>query len=474
MRLRSWGMIAAAALVAVPLQAQFVEDALRLGTPGIGVGARALGMGNAYTGVASDFTAMYWNPAGLAQAQFSEFSIGLSHLNFRNESSFFGSNESYSNNATNLNSLGFVLPVPVRRGSLVFGLGYSRGAHFTTGLSFEGFNPNSSIIQYWAPHDQPYPSDITMAEELGLAIADTNTGRFNSPIRNRVTQLGTVLESGGINNWSVAGAVEISPKVYAGLTLNYLAGSYGYDRTYSEIDRARNYETFPFDFDRLTVEDFVDGDISGVNAKLGILLSEPERYRVGITIKTPSSLHIKEDFGTTANAYFDDGSVLPSDGPWRSFSSGEYDVITPWVFSGGASFFVQDLVLSGDIEYTDWTQLEFSDATPEVLSLNKDIKRLFRETLNVRVGAEYAFRHSGLRLRGGFIYNPSPFTDDPSSFDQKYITAGLGVPLGEAAMLDVAYARGMWKTYISNYDASSLVDEEITTNNVIVTFSFRF
>lgn len=33
----------------------------------IGVGARALGMGGAFTGVADDATAIYWNPAGLSQ-----------------------------------------------------------------------------------------------------------------------------------------------------------------------------------------------------------------------------------------------------------------------------------------------------------------------------------------------------------------------------------------------------------------------
>lgn len=42
----------------------------RAGMPGaylhMGVGARALGMGRAYTAVANDVTAIYWNPAGLA------------------------------------------------------------------------------------------------------------------------------------------------------------------------------------------------------------------------------------------------------------------------------------------------------------------------------------------------------------------------------------------------------------------------
>jgi hypothetical protein len=38
----------------------------------IGVGGRALGMGSAYTAVANDVTAGYWNPAGLARIKFPE------------------------------------------------------------------------------------------------------------------------------------------------------------------------------------------------------------------------------------------------------------------------------------------------------------------------------------------------------------------------------------------------------------------
>lgn len=41
----------------------------------IGMGARAAGMGDAFTAVADDATAMYWNPAGLVLARGTEFSL---------------------------------------------------------------------------------------------------------------------------------------------------------------------------------------------------------------------------------------------------------------------------------------------------------------------------------------------------------------------------------------------------------------
>ena len=45
----------------------------------LGVGARAIGMGEAYSAIADDPTAIYWNPAGLAAV--SEHSVSLMHAN---------------------------------------------------------------------------------------------------------------------------------------------------------------------------------------------------------------------------------------------------------------------------------------------------------------------------------------------------------------------------------------------------------
>jgi hypothetical protein len=72
-----------------------------------GAGARALGMGNAYTAVADDASAIYWNPAGLASMSHDE--VQLSH-EFR-----FGNLVDYS-------FAGGVLQVPQRNGRLALGV----------------------------------------------------------------------------------------------------------------------------------------------------------------------------------------------------------------------------------------------------------------------------------------------------------------------------------------------------------------
>jgi hypothetical protein len=57
--------------------AQLIEDALRYSQLGLGVGARQLGMGNATVGGVDDYSALFWNPAGLAVIRDYELSFGM-------------------------------------------------------------------------------------------------------------------------------------------------------------------------------------------------------------------------------------------------------------------------------------------------------------------------------------------------------------------------------------------------------------
>lgn len=464
-------------LVAVG-RAQYPEDALRLSTPGVGVGARSLGLGMAYTGVANDFSATYWNPAGLGQLRMSEMTLGISHLSYGNTGTLYGTSQSFTNSATNLNSIGLVYPFPTTRGSLVFALGYERQSDFTTGVSFKGFNTNSSIIQSWAPNGAVYPSDLSnnIAYQLYLANLDTITGRFESFIDDSVTQSGRVLEGGGLNNVSVAGAIEAARNFYIGLTMNFLTGSYSYTRNYYEDDIHNIYSSdrLPFDFNYLSALETVESDLSGFSAKMGILYRFNPKGRFGLTIKTPSWITVRETFSSEYQSDFDNGDhfVYPSGGAVSQRN--EYDVTTPFVFGGGVSYNLGNAMLAGEIEYTDWTQMEFSNADASLLQYNSDIKEIYRPTANFKVGAEYEIPDANIRLRGGYAYLPSPYQGDSSSFAQKYITAGVGFIIENAIAIDIGYAHGFKDSFRYNYDATSTTTEKIKTNNFIATVTYRF
>lgn len=80
-----WGLapLLGLALLAPPARAQFTLGEQRAGTASgtflrIGLGARAVGMGESFVAVANDPSAIYWNPAGLASIQRQE--VALSHI----------------------------------------------------------------------------------------------------------------------------------------------------------------------------------------------------------------------------------------------------------------------------------------------------------------------------------------------------------------------------------------------------------
>ncbi|HID94625.1 MAG TPA: hypothetical protein EYP53_01015 [Candidatus Latescibacteria bacterium] len=107
-----------------------------------GVGVRAMGIGGAYVGVADDFSATYWNPAGLAQIREAWLYGALCHLSRRVNSTFFGESRPGEIGKSRLGSFGVVLPVPTYRGSLVFAIGYNRlksfdAAHYMNGYIVE-------------------------------------------------------------------------------------------------------------------------------------------------------------------------------------------------------------------------------------------------------------------------------------------------------------------------------------------------
>jgi len=468
------GAVLAICLVTLVGRAQFPEDALRLAAPGLGVGARALGMGNAYTGIADDYTAIFWNPAGLGQAKFGELSVGMSYQSVSDSSSFFGAGSPYTTGSTSVNNLGFVYPASVSRGSFVIGFGYHRQNNFTSGVSFSGFNPLSSYVQSWAPHNEPAPADLSgnLAYQLYLADVDTTTGRFISPIRNGTTQGATVLEGGGLNNWSFGGSAETAKNVFVGATVTYVSGSYTYDRVYTEEDRTNIYEQFPFDFEKLTVKENIKSDITGWRGKFGLLFRIPNFFRLGLAVQTPTGYTVREDFSTAGRAHFDNGDVQPAGEPFTILGRGQYGVTTPWVWSAGASLRLLFVRVAADVDFTDWTTLEFVNAEPEVMALNRDMRELFRPALNLRLGGEVNLW--ALHLRAGGMYNMSPYADDPVEYDQKYLTAGVGLELGESMMLDAAYAHGWWDTYRINDLEQSRTDESIVTNNVMVSLLFRF
>ena len=252
----------------------------------IGMGARAAGMGNAFTGVADDVTAVFWNPAGLILAKGTQF-------NFTEGVWLQGISDEYFAFSQNIDQDGAF------GGSIEYlGTGSFPGALENPDGSYGGVGPNISASDYFAT--------LAYAQRLGNWISGdffkkSMLGLEASVVGQNVVNIGNAASS-----FNLGYLYEITRKTfYLGALLSNVgtsiqnftqplsyrfAGSYTFRNTLMKKDRdiiaadANGYNDTGFKFDlgdeyqmtlgrndvALRVGYNTEDDLSGITAGAGI------------------------------------------------------------------------------------------------------------------------------------------------------------------------------------------------------------
>ncbi|MCG8605921.1 outer membrane protein transport protein, partial [bacterium] len=378
--------------------------------PGIqlGAGARALSMGGAYSSLGSDYSAAFWNPAALADIRRVEIYGSLSHLMRDNATNFGALSTDHDASFTQINEIGLAYPVPTVRGSLVFGFGYHRLKSYDENFAFQWFNdtPDDSVTQAW---------------------------RENG--------------TGSLNAWVLSGAVDVSPNMSLGVGLNFWTGGQDFEDTFRERDSENIYS-----FDAFTHENTLNTDITGVNLKAGGLIRMGRMMRLGFSVATPTTFTVEEKWSERDELVWDDGALEDS----LETGTFEYKVQSPWTFSAGASLSLLNFVFSGDVEYNDWSQIQYKSEPPVFplteIEANRLIRDNYRATLRTRLGAEFTLPLTGISFRTGYFRDPSIRQDRDLNEDKQFLSAGVGFLVDKQVKLDVAFVHGFWKSYNSELD----------------------
>ncbi len=427
-----------------------------------GVGVRAMGMGGAFVGVADDFTAMYWNPAGLAQMQQREVQISLLRNNRANDSIFNGTPGRSELTNTRFGSLGFVYPYPVYRGSLVLAAGLTRIKDFDWNLNQKG-------------DAEGLAANHTFQHEGELALA------------------------------GVSAAIDVSPAISLGATLGLVSGE---DEAVNEFDWADPQDEF-YEQRLLARDTFTDEYKWTPYAVLGTMLRTPRdkpRYRLGATFATGGTHEIRYVFrgpssegkpnpcqhlfpeGTPDAPLADDySSIECDDGTVGEFadteSSNTYELALPFEFGVGASAeALPGLTLAGSLHLAEWSQSEYKGAD----DANNSFETQYRDVLRYHFGVEYQVPVVALDLRAGYFVDPVPFvgphdldSDDPPiriEEDRRFITLGAGILLDEAMQIDIAWVRGAFKQ-VEEYSVESsdnVLSEDYAINRLVVGVGYNF
>ena len=438
--------------------AQGNYDAIRITDNEIGFGARALGMGGAYVGVADDYSAVYWNPAGLAQMRKMEFWLGLSNLNFKNDLSYQNEPSNISTSNTKFNSIGFVFPVPTYRGSLVFGFGYQKINDFDYINNFKGI---SSLI------DPEAEDNLTFAFE-GFP---GEYPFYGYPVEKEEY----VTDDGSLNQWNFTGAIDVSPSISVGASLIYYSGSSNYEMDYYQTDVFNNFNVYPANFYDYQKFNTLKTDYSAFSLNLSSLIKINKTARFGLGMELPKSFNVKENWHIESSISFDTTNIgdieeiiyFPNED-----EKSEYDVKMPFNFYSGLSLALGPALISGSAEYKDWKQVKFD--TRELDYLNKNFKTEYRETIKYRIGTEIGIPYYNSQIRAGYIYDPTPFKGMPSDNNRKYLTFGFGVLIDRTFKIDFAYLRGTWKQITSDSLTPEGTSEDITYQKMIFNVAYRF
>jgi hypothetical protein len=389
-----------------------------------GFGARQMAMGGAGI-MGIDGAALFYNPANLARIPRIEFNLGLSYQKFEDESRThipaLGTtlNDGDKKTNTRLNTAVLSVPYPTYRGSLVFGFGTARLADFDK------------------------VSTLLYEEDAGGAVVSNPERTF---------------ESGGLNQWGFGMGIDLSPRLSFGATILLYKGKHEFNLQSDIYESGQLLDPW---------SQLLEYRYTGVGGKLGLAMQLSRYVGLGMTAELPVSLHVDWEEVSATNAI--------------TFDADEYDLKKPFVFSAGVLARFNNLSLLADIDYTDWTQLEYGDNYLMEMD-NPWFKDYYREVLSFRMGGEFVFPSVGLSLRAGYFNDPLPFQERYINKDREGYTLGFGLLVDRMMTIDFAYVHGSHTSFMQlepdepyfthNYNIA--VDNDASYDRVYVTGAYRF
>lgn len=412
-------------------KAQFIEDALRYSSGNNFITPRAAGLNVAYYGVADDVGALIANPAGLTLIPKNELSAGFGFSHRNNDVSILNSNNKFTINNEFLSHIALSVPIKTKNGLASVAVGYFKDNDFRNSYDYSIFNDKSSYIYQQAQAKQRWTYDLLLADQNG-----------NTNIKDSLRQNSWVDEKGGIHNFTGGAAFDMNEFVSVGFSLTGKWGSFDYIREFSEIDERNIYNTWQVDdFNRLDVREKVSQEISGITGQIGVQGRIEDFMRIGFAIKFPTWYEVNETFSVRHSVEFDPNNNGVID-RFDTTSSGKnsYNITTPFVYSAGLSFHLQGLTFSAGVEYSDVTQIEFSDATEEVQEKLDYLNRIALRNLVGQTtwgfGAEYKIPTLPLVARASYAKTTSPYQLDIPNANKSYVSIGGSLYLGQSVRID--------------------------------------
>jgi hypothetical protein len=416
---------------------QYVEDALRYTMPNGVITPRASAMNISFHGISDDISALYFNPAGLTLIGKSELSFGLGFTRNSNETSYINTKEILNSNNEYITHAGIAIPVKFDDTKAAIAIGYFLEDDYTNNIQFNGFNPKSTLIQSETTFG-PRSEVDNWAYNLYLAdaVGSGSNLSFATPYKDSLQQNSFIMESGGLQNVSGGISFDISEYIALGFGITGKWGNYGFRKEYTESDNLGIYSNQSIEnrvFDRLDAIEEYTQNVSGINATVGLQARLSDFFRFGVSVKTPTWYQVDENVYARYDAFFKSGHNSEY---YQYDFKNSYNLRTPFVYSAGLSIHGQGLTFAAGVQYSDATQLKFSDAHENIMALNNKMLRELVGQTTWGFGLEYNIPLVPVVARASYSRTTSPYQLDIPNANTTNFSVGGGVYIGKNVRLD--------------------------------------
>jgi len=420
-----------------------------------GVGDKSTSLGGAFRALANDWSAAWWNPAGLAYLEKSEFTTQLMIVTPR------------PNYTPDINA--------GASGEIEFG--YRNGTEWVPN-DRHFFYPNAGGF-YKIPTAANFNAGLAVLFPYGLGsrwdLFDPLPGYGNTAPYPRIDHEVNFV----VVDVHPTIAKEISKdRLSVGLGLSIQNGDLAYQRTHlipsgqvAAID-STNPGGLERPYDNFAMDAKTELNGWGVGINLGILFKASSKLNLAVTYRSP--VNIKMSGRTRQSVYLPSNSALvSSDTALQPYLSGgvatndlplDLTLKLPSEFGLGLALFASDrFTLTADLAWTSWSrfdqwELEYQTAatTPLLGTASQTAVALnWEDVTSFSIGVEYLAREN-LKIRAGFANDPSPVPDQTISpvfldySDKNRLNLGGSYTIGK---YEVGY----------NFEYINFKDREVTT-----------
>lgn len=498
-------------------QSQEISDAIRYSQDNLNGTARYRAMSGAFGALGGDLSSLNVNPAGSAVFNNNQITATLSNFNSKNDSNYFNTTISESNNAFDLNQIGVVFVFKNQNrnsewNKFSLAVNYENTNNFNNSVFTAGTNPTKSVDGYFLSYANANPStnqlgiplgviqnnnyaNLNFADQQaflgyegyiinGIPLASDPTNNNNPDINSYASnvtsggnyyQENSIITNGYNGKLSFNAATSYQDILFLGLNLNTHFIDYTKSTSFYESNN-NALSNSDYTVKRLRFDNQLYTYGSGFSFQLGAIAKVSKEIRLGFAYESSTWYNLNDELSQKlVSVSANTGGELPADtvSPNVINYYELYKLQTPSKITGSFAYvFGKSGLISLDYSLKDYSNTKF---TPENDTYFKNLNSQMTNTLNksgeLRIGAEYKIKQWS--LRGGYRYEESPYKNSTTIGDLNGYSAGLGYNFG-STKLDFAYSHAQRNTQEGFFNQGFTDSAKINTTNNNVTMTLLF